>query len=322
MNVREASLPWTGVPVRVMDNLQDHLRRYLPEGHGAYLPRSITLFIDPEVEEKKVQEFLEQMVSWLTEELDIRLRRSRMFVQHGLLSAAEIDAFLTGRTGTQPWAIYYSAHGGLGLSDGELKMAAGADHGVIPCSSMRNHGVAWARSNHGGTRVWLATARKEREEWDWDSDIGHESAHAAFAQVPLFTQLLADAIDESSLSQVNGIHQMSPANIARMTYFYSEIAVVAIRGENRQTPSGLPVAEMQELGQLLELSNELLPEAGFQEAMTAYMRCHGSIDVGTSREIYDIATPIIRAIPRLTRFVNAGEPPDISTFRKALQSLT
>jgi hypothetical protein len=319
MNVREASLPWTGAPVRVMDDLQNHLRRHLQEGHGAYLPRSITLFIDPEVAEKKVQEFLEQMVSWLAEELDIRLKRSRMFVQLGLFSAAEIDAFLTGRTGTQPWAIYYSAHGGLGFSDGDLKTAAGADHGVIPCSSMRNHGVAWARSNHGATRVWLATARKEREGWDWDSDIGHESAHAAFAQVPLFTQLLADAIDQSSLSQVNGIREMSPANIARMTYFYSEIAVVAIRGENRQTPSGLPVAEMQELGRLLELSNELSPEAGFQEAMTAYMRCHDSIDVSHSTEIYEIATPIIRAIPRLTGFVNAGEPPDISAFRKALQ---
>jgi len=319
MNIREASLPWTGTPVRVMDDLQDYLRRHLPEGHGAYLPRSITLFIDPEVEEKKVQEFLEQIVSWLTEELGIRLTRSRMFVQLGLFSAAEIDAFLTARTGTQPWAIYYSAHGGLGFSDRDLKTTVGADHGVIPCSSMRNHGVAWAHSNHGGTRVWLATARREGEDWDWDSDIGHESAHAAFAQVPLFTQVLADAIDKSSLSRVNDIRRMSPANIARMTYFYSEIAVVAIRGENRQTPSGLPVAEIQELGRLLELSNELSPEFGFQEALTAYMRCHDSIDVSNSLKIYEIATPIIRAIPRLTRFVNAGEPPDISAFRKALR---
>lgn len=319
MKVREAFLPWTGARVRVIEDLQHHLCRRLPEGQGAYLPRSITLFIDPEVEEKRVQEFLEQMVSWLTEELDIRLRRSRMFVQLGLFSAAEIDAFLTGRTGTQPWAIYYSAHGGLGFSDGDLKTAVGADHGVIPCSSMRNHGVAWTRSNHGGTRVWLATARKEHESWDWDSDIGHESAHAAFAQVPLFTQLLVDDIDKSSLSQVHGIRQMSPANIARMTYFYSEIAVVAIRGENRQTPSGLPVAEMQELGRLLELSNELSPKVGFQEAMTAYRRCHDSIDVGHSREIYEIAAPIIRSIPRLTQFVSAGEPPDISAFRSALQ---
>ena len=317
MNVRESFLPWTGAPVRVIDDLQLYLCRQLPQEYGAYLPRSITLFIDPEVTEKAVQDFLSNMVSWLDEELTVRRKRSQVFIQLGLFREEEMKKFLTGRTGAQPWAIYYSAHGGLGLR-GEDQASSGAERGVIPCSSMKNHGVAWAPDGHGATRVWLATARKESQGWDWDSDIGHESCHAAFAQVPFFTQLLADEIDQSSLSQVGSVDELGPAAIARMAYFYSEIAVVAVRGENRQTASGLPIAEMPELHRLLELSDQLSPRTGFQRAIAAILRCGDMVDVNRGQEIYEIAAPVMKVVPRLTRFASVGEPPDLSTFHSIL----
>jgi hypothetical protein len=275
MKFLDKVLPWTGKPVRKVEDLQDCLVARLRPGSGRYLPRSITLFVDPEVEEAAVQSFFDEMALWLGPELARRQARRDIFVRLGLFSPEEIESFMTIRTGAQPWAIYYSASGGLGIPAENGAAASFARRGVVPCSSMRNHGVAWTRDHATGLHVWLATARKEGQGWDWDSDIGHESAHAAFAQVPLFTQLLADAIDKSSLADVKGVQDLSPAHIARMAYFYSEIAVVAVRGECRPTQSGLPVAEREELRSVLELSNQLAPKAGFRQALAAYAHVQG-----------------------------------------------
>ncbi len=320
MKYKKALLPWTGAPVRKIENLHVYLAERLPKGAGDYLPRSITLFLDPQIEESAVASFLKEMVHQLERELERRMVRRNAFVKLGLLTSEGIEAFLTERTDVQPWAIYYSQFGGLGMSADNVTEASNAQRGVIPCSTMRNHGVGWTRTRSGPLRVWLATARKEGLDWDWDSDIGHESAHAAFAQVPLFIQSLSEIIENSPLSAADGVHSLNAGHLARIIYFYSELAVVAVRGENRPTQTGLPVAERDELNALLGLSDELAPKAGFRQASAAFARVNGFIDVNHGHEIYEIASPIIRTIPRLAKFTNVGTPPDILTFRTAIGS--
>jgi hypothetical protein len=322
MKLEPTLLPWTGAPVQSIENLREYLIGGLPEGASEYLPRSITLFVDPGIEESEVESFVSEMTCALKCELQRRMGRRSNLVSLGLFTPVEIESFLTERTGVQPWAIYYSRFGGLGISNPGISSNGGAEdraHGVVPCSSMQNHGVAWSHDSAGRIHVWLATARKEGQGWDWDSDIGHESAHAAFAQVPLFTQLLSKAIDQSPLSEVDSVRNLNTAHLARITYFYSEIAVVAVRGESRPTQTTLPVAELAEMRSLLKLSNDLAPDCGFKNALTAFERANGVIDVNSRNEIYEIAAPMMKTIPYLTRFVNQGNPPDILAFRRAIE---
>jgi len=319
MNSENTFLPWTGAPVRRIDDLCAYFSRDLPPGCSDQLPRCITLFVDPDIEQSAVQSFLEDVLEYLKRELRRRLSRADAFVSLGLLSPGEINTFMTARTDAQEWAIYYSRTGGLGISSEYAAEPEGAQRGVIPCSSMRNHGVAWHRKSPKLWRVWLATSRKPNSEWDLDSDIGHESAHAAFAQVPLFLQALSTTIDDSSLSLVKGMEDLGPKHLARIMYFYSELAVVALRGEQRPTLTGLPVADRGELSALLHLSEELAPDAGFARSSNALLGANGFIDVGHGSEIYELVCPIVKVIPKLTLFTSMGEPPDLDTFRNAIR---
>ena len=78
-----------------------------------------------------------------------------------------------------------------------------------------------------------------------DSDIGHESAHAAFAPVPLYIQT-ADLT--STLLHVESLkhrREIKPGHLARMIYAYSELAVITVRGEPRSTATGTPVVRQE-----------------------------------------------------------------------------
>ncbi len=316
MEFVDSSLPWTDATVRENTNLIAHLREHLPAAWLRYLPASITLFVDPEVSEIAVSQFLQNMAAHLRDELARRLARQKRFVELGLLAEREVDAFLTQRTAVQPWAIYFSKDGGLGLRKSALGDADGA-RGVIPCSTMQNHGVAWQEAEDGQVRIWLATARREGCDWDWESDIGHESAHAAFAQVPLFVQAFPQ-ITGDVLSQVERAAELKPVHITQMIYLYSEIAVVAMRGESRPTATGLPVAQPAELVALLRLSAELAENIGFERATEVCAQAEGKVDVNRGDAIFEIAAPIVRLIPHLTRFTSDPEPPALHVFEEAL----
>lgn len=307
-------LPWTGDEVRMIGNLYHHFAERLPKSSCCYLPRSITLFIDREVDDSVIEAFLAEMASQLHREFSKRMERLKMFVELRLFSLDELHQFLTSRRHKQPWAIYYSAMGGLGTTfpeDSRKKVA----RGVIPCSSMLNHGVAWTRSDDGSLKVWLATARKEGQDWNWDSDIGHESAHSAFAQVPLFAQGVQLDSDCAKFSALHSVKDLDSGHLARMAYMYSEIAVVAIRGESRPTETGLPVAERSELVALLKLSHELMPSAGFQRALDACYHTNGFIDVNHGNEIFEMAAPVMRIVPYLTSLTKTFNPPSLTWYR-------
>lgn len=319
MQFVDSILPWTKAPVRQSEDLIPYLAEQLPPGCVRYLPASITLFVDPQVREIAVSGFLRGMADHLQIELERRSARRKRFVALGLLTDDELETFLTARTTVQPWAIYFSQEGGLG-SPAANSDTGGDLHGVIPCSSMQNHGVAWQRGKDNTVRSWLATSRREGQDWNWESDIGHESAHAAFAQVPLFVQSYPQ-ISDDVLSRVTSRNQLEQVHITQMIYLYSEIAVVAMRGESRATDTGLPVAKPAELGALLRLSAELAGNIGFERATDACARTQGRIDVNRDDEIFEIAAPIMRLIPHLAQFVNKPEPPSPKVFEEALATV-
>jgi hypothetical protein len=52
--------------------------------------------------------------------------------------------------------------------------------------------------------------------------------------------------------------------------------------------------------------------------LNMFLKTNGYIDVNHGTEIYEIVCPIIKVLPKLTRFTNMGEPPDLDTFRDAM----
>jgi len=107
----------------------------------------------------------------------------------------------------------------------------------------------------------------------------------------------------------------------QMIYLYSEIAVVALRGEHRSTETGLPVARPEELSALLWLSSELAKNLGFEAALAACQHRQGKIDIAHGDEIFEIAAPILRVIPSLTQFVTRPQPPSLDEFVETLAAV-
>ncbi len=303
MKFKDTKLPWNNASVRSTGELYPYLAERLIDQYD-YLPYSVTLFSDPEIEESAVISFLEELPAQLKREFRTRNTRRERFVNLDLLSEQEIHEILTGHRQVQPWALYFSREGGLGVLAQDV-YREDSPWGVVPCSSMPNHGVAWRKTPAGDCQIWLATARKKGQDWDWDSDIGHESAHSSFAPVPLFAQALHLNPEITSLDTVKNIQELSANHLARMSYTYSEIAVIAMRGEQRNTKTGLPVVERpEELYAFLELSHQLMPHLGFNRALTTCQRANGKIDVNDGVEIFEIGAPIMRVLPHISKLTN------------------
>jgi hypothetical protein len=313
MQLHKATLSWRDHPVVTTGNVHGWFADHLPDGFGRYLPASLVICADEEVAPESIERFMFETAAYLEEELRRRIVRQRRFVELGLFRNDEIIDILTGSTHIQPWLLYYSRDGGVGAIDG----AATPEHaarGYKPCSSMTNHGVAWLRHDDRYA-TWLVTARKAAQPWDWDSDIGHESAHAAFAPVPLFTQLVhiaAVPITEltASFGPLTGNH------IGRLGYPFSELAVVSVRGEPRATKTRLPVLETPEmlLG-FLELATTLVPDVGFDRALHAAELVSGVVDVVDGTEMFEIAAPILKLMPALARMAASVYPPSADWYR-------
>jgi hypothetical protein len=309
-----STLPWTGTPVRVISNLTDYFGETILDEDSRYLPSIITLFVDAGINEQCVADFIDCIGDKLKNELHARKERTKNFIALGLFEPAEIESILVEHNDVQPWAIHYGLHGGLGVERASVRTRE-VPRGVIPCSSMRNHGVAWEPSDNDGINVWLATSRKEEEDWDWDSDICHESSHAAFAPVPLFVQsanLLKGMLHVDNLASAN---DLQPRHIARIVYAFSEVAVFAVRGELRETETGTPIGQKEELLALLRLSHELMPELGFDRAISVYEQSPGFLDTVNGSEIYEIAAPMMRAIPKFKGIMKSFFAPTVDEFR-------
>ena len=298
-----------------MENVQELFARRLPEGLAHYLPSSVTLCVDVAVE-AEITEFIEQAADHLAKEIEVRVQRCERMVELGFFEQAEIQSFLCTHRNAQPWLLYCSENGGLGEYD-EMGYEKQSDFGLIPCFHMPNHGVAWSKSRVGGVSMWLATARKAGKAWDWDSDIGHESCHSAFSPVPLFT-LPANQINRSMpLSAVRSMGELLPRHISSICYMCSELSVVTIRGERRETATGLPALEVDaDFGAFLALAHELMPEFGFDRALRVFTGADGVINPNEGEEIFEIGAPAIRAIPFLLPNFNKFSQPSPSWFER------
>ncbi|WP_414588068.1 hypothetical protein [Scytonema sp. PCC 10023] len=313
MKFQDTHLPWNNARVGSTGELYPYLNEKLPDQHH-YLPLSVTLFSDPEIEESAVLHFLEELPFQLEREIRLRNTRRERFVSLGLLSDREIHRILTGHRHVQPWALYYSKDGGLDLLAPD-SYGEDSSWGAVPCTSMLNHGVAWRKTPANHSQIWLATARKKAHDWDWDSDIGHESAHSSFAPIPLFAQALLRT-ETTPLDSVSSIQELNSSHLARMSYIYSEIAVIAMRGEQRNTDTGLPVVERpEELYAFLEFSHELMPDFGFERALAACKRVSGHIDVNDSIEIFELGVPVMRVLPQISQVIDSFGTPTIDWYK-------
>ncbi len=314
INMESGRLPWTGAPVKMIRHLTDHFKTTVLGDDFRYMPQATILFIDEDIDIQQIDVFIEKMAMELKKEFEIRKQRALRFTELGLFTKSQIESFLTHHTDAQSWAIHYGTNGGLGVERSSVRTRE-VPRGVIPCSSMRNHGVAWAPANDG-MEVWLATSRKEGQEWDWDSDIGHESGHAAFAPVPLFVQsanLLKGMLHVDGLTCAN---DLQPRHIARIVYAFAEIAVVALRGELRQTETGTPIGHKEELLALLRFSHELMPEFGFDRALSAYEHSAGLLGMQNDRAIYEVAAPMMRVIPKFNNIMKSFMAPSVHELRE------
>src|SRR5262249_13380091 len=108
VKLTETKLPWSGAPVRTTGDIsRDLYEQQAPEVRD-YLPRSITVYADPEIDQQEVRHFISGMSHHFARELAIRKSRRDRFVELNLFTDAEIDSFLISRRDFQPWVLYYS----------------------------------------------------------------------------------------------------------------------------------------------------------------------------------------------------------------------
>jgi hypothetical protein len=265
----ESKLPWNDLPVMSAGNLHQRIAEGLSEHLQMHLPKSIEVMFDAGVPEQRVIDFIDALPPFLEGEFSRWQQRLKRFTELKLLTESEIRHFMTAQRDVQPWILYYSLDGGLGHetsnSDPSLSM------GLIPCSAVKHHGVAWRRAEDGELKVWLASARRKgSEDWDWMADIGHEVCHASFAPVPLSAQPSTEAIN-ADISLVNSLDELQPQHIQKIAYTKPEIVATVIRGEYRDTETGLPSLETKkELNAFLEICNYLYPDSGFSFALQSF----------------------------------------------------
>lgn len=299
MKLFPTTLPWGDTPVHATGNIQRLFASRLPSHLGYHLPDVVTICADLAVSETQVEALIEGMAAQLARECETREERRKRFLVLGLFADDEFRAALS-RRHAQRWVIYYSERGGLGAA---IPQAADSTGGTIPCSTLRNHGVGWRLAASGECQVWLATARKEGRDWDWDSDIGHESAHAAFAPVPLFAQSIGSELDAVRFTTARSAEALDAEQLSRMCYLFTELAVVAVRGEQRDTDSGLPLPDSDELHAFLKLAHDIMPRVGFGRALAAFEQVGGRVDVLGGPAIYEIGAAALRALDRTVEHV-------------------
>lgn len=89
----DALLPWNGKPVRMYSELETYFADQLPGAVAQYLPTSITLFADPEVDHAAVIEFLSTTTEFLGQEIRRRTIRRDKFLKLGLFTFEQMEYF-------------------------------------------------------------------------------------------------------------------------------------------------------------------------------------------------------------------------------------
>src|SRR5207237_10362016 len=114
--------------------------------------------------------------------------------------------------------------------------------------------------------------------------------------------------EPNRLSAVGAMRDLTPKHVASICYLCCELAVVSLRGEPRETKSGLPTTESSEdLPVFFDVCHQLLPAFGFDGAEAAFQRAGGVIDCNEGDEIFKIGAAAIRTValiyPQFNTFV-------------------
>lgn len=309
--LKHTTLPWSGDPALEAPDFREKIT--LRCGDDArFLPTHMRMLAYPGADPDLIAELVEQIAQFLAGEELARWRaRRERFVELGLCTKPELDHLLDPANNPQPWIIHATRDGGGEQSLGSPDDSA-AEYGNVPCSTMVNHGVTWKRNMHG-FMSWLVTDRKKGQPWDFASDIGHEGAHAAFSPVPLFSQMIN--LDARAVSlETAEIPSMSHAQWSRLAYVLCELAVVAVRGERRDTLTGLPTLEtMAELRHLPSILHSLMPRYGFDRVLGA-IDWHDAVDPDGDA-MFAIGIAALRVMHHLKREVHRGEPLGADWYR-------
>jgi hypothetical protein len=257
-----------------------------------YLPETL-LYHAPEFSKEQVGSLIERIRHHMQKEIALWEEKLEAFINEGLLTSAEVDRLLIGRTRKQKWILYENnTVGGLDLTENMRK-----DYGCIPCTAVRNHGVAWEMKDND-IDVSMVTSRTRGRGTDWSdsADFGHEGTHAAFAPVPLYIQ--SDHI-LLSLAGSNA-DDLEGHEVASLIYWLTEMVVAVLHEEKRDTETGLPIPTFEDLERFFELWDAIAPGMGFQESYR-WIADRGRIDA-SSRKMLQIAAPTLRICPFIDQF--------------------
>lgn len=280
----------------------------------ALLPRSMRFLIQAGVSYDEGHRAAEESISFLVDhEMPKWLRRQARCIQLGLSTDAEMRRLLDPGRNPQPWIIYDTERGGLpdiecSPDDPEARS------GVIPCSAVRHHAVAWWRNADGHVRTCLLSGRGTGVSFEMDSDIGHEGVHAAFSPVPLFSQTMEErsrAVPFSAAVPGSMTHEQR----ARFAYTLCEVGLAMLRGEPRPTPTGLiNIEEWEDARAFLRIAHSLMPGLGFGHALE--MTHDRDTPIGIDEPVFfAIGIATLRAMWHLAPHVNSCEPPEETWYR-------
>jgi hypothetical protein len=276
------------------------------------LPRSITIAASFDITNTDIEGLMDNMGTFLADsELPKWRRRLEHFVQLHLFHDSDIES-IADSDNPQPWIIRMLKDGGLDDMPG-TPSDPNAQYGIVPCTTMPNHAVAFCH-DAGRFKSWLVTSRKPRQGWNWDSDIGHECAHAKVGGVPLFSQGVNADARLAFFQEGCRPEGLSSSEWGRFAYCFCELTVVAARGERRATGTGLPAPETtRELRNFLRLAHGLMPHFGFDDALEE-VRMDRTIDPDDPA-MFLIGAAALRVMRHLTPMVSRGEPLNADWYR-------
>lgn len=315
--LEQMTIPWNGRPGQRLLNARRVLLELVGFDAEDLLPSSIEVVTDEMVNKSFLKNFVQSTAAQLGREIPVWRRRLGELAGLGLMSASEIGRITKLLKAAQPWFIYASRTSGL-IGEEEVSETAGCmlgSSGVIPCSAAPHHGVGWW-TDQGVHRSVLITSHRENGSWNWDEDIGHEAAHAAFGPVPLFSQHYEEAGANRRLVAPNSKSvPLAEEAIARVCYLVSEIVVVFLRGEQRFTGTGLPgLNDHDELSAFLRIADRLLPGARFGDVLPLIAIEGLPLPIWSGQAIRHLGASALYFAGHSASLANSPEPPAESWF--------
>jgi hypothetical protein len=321
------TVPWSGARAKALNSPRAILCDLVGDHASSLLPHEIHILFGLDMTREAAYCFLQQMAAQLAREFSVWRMRLQALSDQNLMPLEEAEAILDASRSAQPWYVYVTPRGGLydgaGMKEAVDPDADGATAGAIPCTAAQHHGVAWWRNERGEREAALVTSHREHGVWNWDEDIGHESGHACVGPIPLFSQYFEAYGAQAKLSALWEAGETSPELSARVHYLLAELAVVAMRGEQRSTGTGLPgLEDREDLALLLRMAGRLYPDAGFEDLSCLCDTLDLPIGMWSGRAALPLLASVLRTLPSLSRLTNVTDPPLLcsATPQKALAS--